>query len=109
MPRLRLPDAEASGPPPRRPVPPPVPSHFARTGEAAVLNGRAPLGMWVLGRGGAEIRVEMSLAPLEPQLAASADDPVRHILLMFRDASPATRADSPGLEAARAEPARAET
>jgi len=74
-----------------------------------VLNGRAPLGMSVLTRSGAEIRVEMSLAPMEPQLAASADDPVRHILLMFRDASLATRADAPGLEAARAESARAET
>jgi PAS domain S-box-containing protein len=84
-------------------------AHFARTGEAAVLNGRAPLGVPVLTRSGAEIRVEMSLAPMEPMSKALAHDPVRHILLMFRDASLDLRAEVPALEATRAESARAET
>ena len=77
-------------------------AHFARTGEAAVLNGRAPLGMSVLTRSGTEIRVEMSLAPMEPVSTALAHDPVQHILLMFRDANRDPRADLPVLEAARA-------
>ncbi len=34
-------------------------AHYARTGEAAVLNGRAPLEMPALTRSGAEIRVEI--------------------------------------------------
>jgi PAS domain S-box-containing protein len=84
--------------------------HYARTGEAAVLNGRAPLEMPALTRSGEEIRVEMSVAPMEPSAAAvSAHNGARHILLMFRDASPAKRAELHALEAARAESARAET
>src|SRR5260370_42196511 len=82
-------------------------AHFARTGEAAVLNGRAPLGMSVRTRSGDEVRVEMSLAPMEPQPPGSALDPVGHILLMFRDANLAPRAAFDALEAARAESARA--
>ncbi len=84
-------------------------AHFARTGEAAVLNGHAPLGMPVLTRSGDEIRVEMSLAPMEPESTALAHDLDRHILLMFRAANPATSAESEALEAAPAESARAET
>ncbi len=84
-------------------------AHFARTREAAVLNGRSPLGMSVLTRSGDEVRVEMSLAPMEPEPPGSALDPVRHILLMFRDARPAAQPDFQALEVARAESARAET
>jgi PAS domain S-box-containing protein len=108
--------AEAIGMPVESLMPPAVArvhrqrvAHFARTGEAAVLNGHAPLGTSVLTRSGAEARVEMSLAPMEPVSTTLADDPVRHILLMFRDASPATRADLPALDVALAERARAET
>src|ERR1700716_3485324 len=75
-------------------------AHFARTREAAVLNGRSPLGMSVLTRNGDEARVEMPLAPMEPVSRTWADHPVRHILLMFRDASPATCADLPALDVA---------
>jgi len=84
-------------------------AHFARTGEAAVLNGRAPLGMSALTRSGDEVCVEMSLAPMAPKSPGSALDPVRHILLMFRVASPTTSADVHALDAARAESARAAT
>jgi PAS domain S-box-containing protein len=81
--------------------------HYARSGEVAVLNGRAPLAMPALTRSGDEIQVEMSLAPLEPE--APSENGTRHILLMFRDAIPAQRTHQQALEVARAESARAET
>ncbi len=60
-------------------------------------------------RSGEEIRVEPSLAPLEPVSSASTETRTQHILLIFRDASPAKRAELHALEVARAESARAET
>jgi K+-sensing histidine kinase KdpD len=84
-------------------------AHYARTGEAAVLNGRHPLEMPALTSSGAEIRVELTLAPLQlASASAPAENRTRDILLIFRDASLAKRVELQALDAARAETAQAE-
>jgi PAS domain S-box-containing protein len=84
-------------------------AHFTRTGETVVLNGRVPLEMSALTRRGDEVRVELTLAPLRPASAATAESRARHILLMFREACPAQRADMQALDAAGAKSTPAET
>jgi len=84
--------------------------HYRRTGEAAVLNGRAPLEMLAQTSSGAEIRVEMSLAPLGASTSsATVHGGARHILLMFRDATPPKQTELHTLDAVRAQSARANT
>jgi two-component system CheB/CheR fusion protein len=78
-------------------------AHYVRSGEPDVLTGRGPLGMPALTRAREEIRVELSLSPIEvpgsqPHL----------ILLTFRDASGERRIEMRALEAAHAASARFE-
>jgi PAS domain S-box-containing protein len=103
--------AEAVGRPVEMLMPPAVAllnreriAHYRRTGEDEVLKGRGPLGIPVLNRDGGELRVELSMQPLE-----MAGAPSGAILLTFRDASCEKHAELSALQAARAESARADS
>src|SRR5437764_148369 len=53
-------------------------AHYVRTGDAEILTGRGPLRVSALTNGGAEIRVELSSAPLEAPRGSGC------VLLTFR-------------------------
>jgi PAS domain S-box-containing protein len=72
-------------------------AHFEKTGEGEVLDGREPLGVPALTRSGEEIRVQLSIQPLE-----MSGGQTRALLFTFRDAAIDQRAELSTLEAARA-------
>src|SRR5438105_3339714 len=78
--------------------------HYLRTGETDILATRTPLGVPAVTSSGEEIRVELSMLPMEvPGVRAFS------ILFTFRDAGSEKRAELSALEASRAESARQET
>jgi PAS domain S-box-containing protein len=79
-------------------------AHYARTGDDEILTGRTALGIPVLTSTGNELRVELSMQPLEIGGA-----PTGAILLTFRDASCEKRAELSALQAMRAEVAQADS
>ena len=79
-------------------------AHYLRTGEVEVLAIRAPLGIPVVTCTGDELRVNMSIAPLQ-----APGSPRGALLLAFRDATCEKELELQELETARAEAARLET
>ena len=75
--------------------------HYARTRDAQVLAGRAPLPILAITSCGEVIRVEYSMAPLEVPGSQT-----RYILLTFRDDHCQQRLAQQALAATRAESAR---
>jgi len=78
-------------------------AHYLRSGDADVLSGRGPLAMPALALGGDEVRVELSLTPIE-----TSGSPARWILMTFRDATCERELELRTFEVARAEVARVE-
>src|SRR4051812_36259400 len=77
-------------------------AHYRRTGEGRILGSAAPMEVPALTRSGEEIRVELSLIPLEP----SANGRRQYVLAMLRDPTDRNRADLQSPETARADSAR---
>src|SRR5438105_4051974 len=78
--------------------------HYLRTGETDILATRTPLGVPAVTSSGEEIRVELSMLPMEvPGVRAFS------ILFTFHDAGSEKCAELSALEASRAESARQET
>ena len=78
-------------------------AHFEKSGENGVLDGREALGIPALTRSGEEIRVQLSIQPLE-----MSGGQTRALLFTFRDATSDQRAELSTLEAARARSERAD-
>ena len=79
-------------------------AHYMRTGEVEVLAVRAPLGMPVVTKAGDELRVNMTLAPLQ-----GPSNPRAALLLAFRDATCEKELELQMLETVRVEATRLET
>jgi PAS domain S-box-containing protein len=101
-------EAQAVGMNVQMPMPPDVArlhrervAHYLRSGEREMLVGRPPSNVPALSRGGVELRVELSVVPLDPPGA-----PRRWALLAFRDAACQHQAKLQAVSPACAEPAR---
>lgn len=102
--------SEAIGKPIEMLMPPPIATlhsvgiaQFRRTGHGGLVGSGTAIEVPALTRDGQEIRVELSLAPVE-----AAGRRATYVMALLRDVSDRKRAEMQGLEAARADAARAE-